>query len=179
MIVRQQGFLMRYAAFLAVPLVALLAGCYTLQGRQGEAREQARAAYAHCEELRQAGQIKTHLAAVNCAVRPVLAAYDGENYPFMDLVYVSIQARQRGADRVDNGDLSEPQYRQDVATLDARIAEEEKRRLDIMKYGNNPAPEPPERLVAGLVSFEAPATDVPAAANSSGCVPLGALRSCK
>lgn len=170
---------MRYIPVAALGLLFALTGCFSIGGRAGEAGATAQAAWAHCDELRQMGQLKTHVAAVQCAARPVLDAYEGADYTFMDLVYVSIQARRMGAARVDNGDLTDEQYRRDVAALDARLAAEEKRRRDIQFYGGQTAPVPPEQLVAGLASFAPEARASAPPPGPGGCVPLGAIRACK
>lgn len=170
---------MRSISVAALGLVCALTGCFAMSGRTGEAGADAHAAWAHCDELRQTGQVKTHVAAVDCAVKPVLAAYESAAYPFMDLVYVSIQARRMGAIRVDNGDLGDEQYRGDVAALDARLAAEEKRRKDIQLYGGRAPPEPPEQLVAGLASFAPEASASAPPPGPGGCVPLGTIRTCK
>ncbi len=144
---------MRLVPFAALGFLFALTGCFTMSGRTGTATADAQAIWQHCEERRETGQIKTHVAAVECGARPVLGVYEGAAYPFMDLVYLSIQARNVGAGRTDNGDVSDEQYRRDVAALDVRLADEEKRRKDIQLYGGRATPTPPEQLDAGLPSF--------------------------
>jgi hypothetical protein len=160
-------------------LTVALAGCMS-QPRLSEAEAKAKAAYAQCEELRQVGQIKTHVAAVNCAVPQVTDAYVAAAYPFTDLVYDEIQARRVGAARVDDGDVSETQYQHDVAVLDARIAAEEKRRRAEMALGGSGQAAPPEPLIAGLPSFApAPTAAAMPPPAPGGCVPLGSIRTCQ
>ncbi|HUK61596.1 MAG TPA: hypothetical protein VLV50_20350 [Stellaceae bacterium] len=163
------------AAFL---LVLALTGCFQLTGRTSEARSDEQAAWARCEQQREIGRLRTHVAAVDCAVKPVLAAYEDAAYPFMDIVYVSIQARRRGAQRVDAGEISEQQYRRDVTALEGRLAAEEKRRNDIQLFGGRATPTPPEQLVGGLPSFAPEARASAPAPTANGCVPLGAIKSC-
>ena len=175
MIAGKRG-LMR-SAVVAFVVMAAVAGCASAS-RQEEADAKAQAAYANCEQLRSIGRLKNHRAAVQCAARTVLDAYDGAGYPFMDLVYVSLQARELGAERVDAGDVSDDQYRRDVTELDARIAAEDARRRKSMSFGGSANPAPQQLLVQGLPSFQAEARAAAPQPTSSGCVPLAGLRSC-
>lgn len=161
-------------AFAALALA--LAGCDVPQGRDREADATAKAAYAQCEELRESGQIKSELAAVDCAVPTVVAAYQEAAYPFDDLIYISVQARRAGARKVDDGIIGRSQYLHDVAALDARIAAESARRHKAMEFGGNPKPAPLGVLLGGLPSFARAPTA--AAVPPGGCVPLGGIRTC-
>ena len=179
------GFAHRSGAvrgFASAALVLTVAGCVMSQIRKDEADAKAKTAYAQCDDQLRAGQLTTHLAAVNCAVPTVVRAYQESAYPFTDLIYISVQARRIGARRVDVGDVTEAQYQQDLATLHTRLAAEDDRRRGIMKYGGDPQPAPPEALVQGLSAFApAPvraALPPPPGANPN-CVPLGQIRSCK
>ena len=167
-------------ALAAAALVLALAGCFVQESRKREADAEANAAYAQCETLRHSGKYKTELAAVDCAVPTVVAAYEQTAYPFNDLIYISIQARRIGAAKVDAGIVTEAQYRHDLAVLDARLAAEDKRRRGVMEYGGNPQPTPVSVLTQGLPAF-APAPTVAALPLGAkpGCVPLGDIRRCK
>lgn len=177
MIAEERGFMRS----IVVGFLALfgLAGCYVSEPRNHEAEAKAQAAYANCEELRSLGQLKTHRAAVQCAARPVVEAYQAAAYPFMDLVFFSLEARQLGAERVDAGDVSDEQYQRDVAALDARIAAEEARRRNAMTLGGNPKPTPQAALVQGLPSFAEEARAAAPRPTPNGCVPLAGIRSCQ
>ena len=175
------GRLIRFAlkARPALAAAALVLAACTPHAREDEAAAQARAAYARCDAGLASGRIKTHLDAVNCAVPAVTAAYEGAAYPFDDLLYISIQARRIGAARVDAGAISEAQYRQDVAALDARIVAEEAKRRAAIDRGGRPERTPVEALVQGLPSF-APEPAAAAAPKGNGdCVSLGQIRPCK
>jgi hypothetical protein len=162
-------------------LVLALAGCFMPSPRKGEADAKAAAAYADCDQLYRAGKLKTHLAAVNCAAPIVTAAYQEAAYSFTDLVYTSIQARRVGAHKVDTGDATEAEYQHDAAELDARIAAEDRRRNEIMKFGGNARPETVEVLVQGLHAFTPTPTAAalpPTPPNAAGCFALGQIKGC-
>jgi len=179
------GFAHRFPAPQALAATALalaLSGCFTPSPRKAEADAKAETIYAQCDQQRQAGKYRTHLAAVDCAVPTVLQAYQEAAYTFTDLVYISVQARRIGAHKVDDGDTTEAEYRHDLAELETRIAAEDRRRTDIMEYGGNPRPVTVETLVEGLSAF----TPTPTAAalppappgEDAGCHSLGAIKPC-
>ena len=159
-----------------VPLA--LTACIMSAQRTAESDEAAADAYQKCENLRIAGVVKSHVASVDCAIPKVQQAYQVAAYPFMDLVYFSLEARQLGAERVDAGDVSDEQYQRDVAALDARVAAEEARRRNAMTLGGNAKPVPPSALVQGLPSFAEEARAAAPRPTPNGCVPLGGIRSC-
>ncbi len=167
---------MRTIAVIVMTLA--LAGCFAAQGRNEEAAAKAKATYAQCEELRGIGQLRSHVAAVDCAVRPVLAAYDEAAYPFMDLIYISIQARRLGAANLDAGDVTESQYQHDVAELDARLAAEENRRRESQTFGGNAPPVGADTFIKGLPAF-APTVATGPLPPPGSCLSLGAIRPCK
>lgn len=158
----------------------VLTGCFVQNSRMSETREQVASAYARCDQRYAAGLIKSHLAAVNCATPDVIAAYQAAGYPFEDLVYVSIEARRRGAANVDRGDVTEAQYEHDAAELDTRIAAEEARRRTTINRTGTPSLATPDMLVAGLPAFATtPAAGSIVALPPGSCIPLGDLRPCK
>jgi hypothetical protein len=163
---------------LAAAALALgVAGCFYPHGRMDEARVQANSVFAACERAREAGRYPTHRAAVECAVPKVQEAYREAAYPYVDLLYIRIEARRRGAGKVDQGEVTEAQYQQDIATLEARIEAEEARRAELTGRGLTPTPAPDQTLVAGLPSFAAaPTAELP---TPGSCLPLGAIRACK
>jgi hypothetical protein len=169
------GRLWRLASALAMALS--LAGCFYQSSRVAAAHDDANAAFAQCERLRQAGRYTTYRAAVECAVPKVVDAYQAAAYPYPDLVILRINARRLGADRVDAGQVTQAQYEHDVAELETRVLSEEARRAASTDRGNTPAPVPEETLLAGLPSFVmAPQAETAA---PGACVPLGAIRPCK
>lgn len=163
-------------------LALVLAGCFVSNGRKEEADAKADATYAQCDQLRRAGKYTTRLAAVNCAVPTVISAYQEAAYPFNDLVYISIQARRFGANKVDMGEATEAEYQHDLAELQTRIAAEDSRRREIMKYGGLPKPVAGDVLLQGLNTFSptptAAALPAPPKGADSGCVPVAGIRSC-
>jgi hypothetical protein len=174
-----RGCRRRWRIVPAAMLMALLAGCFVQQSRRMEAGENARAAYAHCEALGATGKLTTHVAIADCAIPKVIAAYTGAGYPFMDLVYISTRARHVGAERVDAGTATETELKRDLAALDARIAAEEERRLEIEKYGGRVVPVSADVLVQGLNAF-APAPTAAALPPGSppSCFNLGGEKRC-
>jgi len=157
----------------------LLVACFVPQSRKIEADEKAKAAYAQCDAMGAAGRLTSRVAVVDCAIPKVVAAYQGAGYPYMDLVYVSTIARRIGAGRVDAGVVTEPDLRRDLAELDGRIAAEDQRRLDIMKYGGRPVPVSADFLVQGLNSFApAPTAAALPAGSAPSCFTLGAEKRC-
>lgn len=161
----------------AAALVAGLSGCFVPQARIHEANAKAAADYARCDALRRAGKLASREAAVQCAASYVMAAYKEAAYPFMDLVYIDLEARRIGAARVDHQELTAAQYHHDLAALHARIAAEDRRRRAIIDYGGDPKPVPVATLIAGLKSF-APTVTARTPANPN-CVPLGQIRPCQ
>lgn len=170
--------IIRARALGALALLLALGACDMPQGRDVEAKDKAQAAYRHCEQLRAAGKYATHVETVDCAAPAVVAAYTAAAYPYQDLVAIGIEARRIAARKLDEGDVTPGEYRRDVAALDQRIADEEKRRHDIAFYGGNPKPVPPETLVAGLPSFTPPPPVSGIPSPRAGCVPIESLRSC-
>ncbi len=172
-------------ALAAAVLALALAGCFISQSRKEEADSKAAAIYAQCDQQRRTGKYATHLAAVDCAVPTVAGAYQQAAYPFTDLVYISVQARRIGANKVDTGETTEAEYQHDLAELDTRLAAEDARRRKAMSHGGNPQPVPVDTLVEGRSAF-APAPTAaavppppPPTATATGCIPLSGLRSCK
>lgn len=160
-----------------VPLA--LTACIMSAQRTAESDEAAADAYQKCENLRIAGVVKSHVASVDCAIPKVQQAYQVAAYPFMDLVYISVQARRYGARKVDTGEATEAEYQSQVQELQARLKAEETRRLDRMQLGGNPKPEPPEELVRGLSALvPTPAAAALPPAQSAGCTPIAGIRKC-
>ena len=170
-------------ALAAAALGLALTGCFISQSRKEEADSKAAAIYGQCDQLRRTGKYTTHLAAVDCAVPTVAAAYQQAAYPFTDLVYISIQARRIGAHKVDTGEVSEGEYQHDLAELDTRLAAEDDRRRKLISHGSTPQRVAADTLVKGLNAFApaptAAAPPPPPTATATGCIPLSGLRSCK
>ncbi|HXQ51689.1 MAG TPA: hypothetical protein VN802_11390 [Stellaceae bacterium] len=164
----------RVAAILAVALA--LASCAQMP-RKIEAQEKSRDLLARCEALREAGRLKTHVEVVDCALQRVIDTWTAAGYPFMDLVYVWIQARRNGADRIDRGQATEAEVERQLAQLDARIDDEEKRRQDLISRGANPAPVAPETLVVGLDTLS-PRPIAKPRQPEGNCVSIGPFRQC-
>lgn len=148
--------------------------------RTEESDEKAADAYAKCENLRVAGVIKSHVAAVDCAIPKVQEAYQTAAYPFEDLVYISVQARRFGARKVDAGEISDAEYQSAVTEMQSRLKAEEGHRLARMRLGGNPNPQSPEELLHGLTALMVTpaAAALPSAPPGADCVPIAGIRKC-
>ncbi len=174
---------MRRRSILGVAILLALQACVVPQSRKTEADEAARAAFARCEAMRQSGALKTHLAVVDCAMPKVVAAYEQSAYPFEDLIYISLNARRIGAQKIDRGKATEAEVQRDLGELQTRVAAEERRRLDIIAYGGSPQPAAPDTLLQGLSTL----TPMPSAAalapapsaSSPTCFSFTAAKSCR
>jgi hypothetical protein len=83
---------------------------------------------AECNEKRIKKEINRFKAAVECSSPRVMAAWRERKYPHMDLIDVYEAARLVGAENVDNGKLSEAEYKLQLAELKSRLAAEDQRR---------------------------------------------------
>jgi hypothetical protein len=162
---------------IALALLAALAGCTSVFSpvAMREADTRAQAAYADCDAQLRSGRLKSHRQAVDCAKPKVLAAYQEDGYPFMDLVDLDLRARAAGAARIDGGLASEADIDHDITELDRRIALERQRRIDQGNArGGAPTPVPPEQLLAGLDALTGRALPRPDAA----CFKVGSFTHC-
>jgi hypothetical protein len=76
---------------------------------------------AECNDRRIRKEIKGFKAAVECSSPRVLAAWRERQYPYMDLISVYEAARLVGAENVDNGKISEAEYKLQLAELQSRL----------------------------------------------------------
>jgi len=83
---------------------------------------------AECNDKRIKKELKGFKAAVECAGPKVIAAWRERQYPYMDLIELYEAASLVGADKVDSGRLSEPEYKLQLAELRSRMTAEEQRR---------------------------------------------------
>lgn len=157
--------------------LATLGGCASAFSVAAMRDSDARAAaiYADCNAQLKNGILKSHRQAVECAKPRVLAAYQENAYPFMDLVQLDLAARREGADRIDTGFAKEADVDRDIAELDRRIMAERERRMAAANVtGGAPAPAPPGELLAGLDAI----TDRTAAKSGPACFKLDNFSHC-
>jgi hypothetical protein len=157
--------------------LATLAGCTTYYSAAAmrESDSRAQAAYADCDAQLRTGRLKSHRQAVDCAKPKVLAAYEENAYPFMDLVNLDLAARASGADRIDNGFATEADVDHDLAELGRRIAAERQRRIEQTNArGGAASISPPDRLLAGLDALTGRALPK----SGPNCFEVGSFRHC-
>lgn len=83
---------------------------------------------AECNDRRIRKEIKGYKAAVECSSPGVIVAWRERHYPHMDLINVYEAARSVGAENVDEGKISEAQYKLQLAELQSRVAAEDQKR---------------------------------------------------
>ncbi len=156
-----------------------LAGCSTLSAsatRDAEGRAQA--AFAECDAQLRSGVLKSYRQAADCARPKVLAAYQQNGYPNMDLIELDLYARGLGAERIDAGDATPAAVDRDIAELDRRIAAEQQRRLDARRATSGGAPPVPlAELMVGLNSLTT--TTAPVPPPGKNCINVGSFTHCE
>jgi hypothetical protein len=161
-----------------LPLLVALAGCASVFSGPAmrDADRRAQAAYIDCDAQLRQGKLKSHRQAIDCARPKVLAAYQQNGYPFMDLIELELAARTAGAERIDTGFASEADVDRDIGELDRRLAFERQRRIDATNAtGGAAAPMPPQQLLAGLDALTGRA--LPSAGSS--CFQIGSFSRCE
>jgi hypothetical protein len=157
--------------------LSTLSGCASAFSVSAMRDSDARAAavYADCTAQLRNGLLKSHRQAADCAKPRVLAAYQENGYPFMDLVQLDLAARAAGADRIDTGFAQEVDVDRDITELDRRILAERERRMAVANAtGGNPASAPAGQLLAGLDAI----TDRAAGKPGSACFQIGSFNHC-
>lgn len=99
------------------------------------ASQAARTAALACAERRRSGELKTHRASVECSNPKIIAAYRHAHYPFMDLIEILAKARLAGAERLDEGTVTEAEFGREMGRLAARVSAEAYRRLQAIETG--------------------------------------------
>jgi hypothetical protein len=164
-----------------IPLIGLaLTGCvgYLSQSATEAAERRAQAAYIQCNEELRDGILKNYRQTVACARPKVMAAYQENAYPNMDLVELDLWARERGAERIDGGDATVDAVNRDIAELERRIAAEQQRRLDARRATTGGAtPIPLERLLDGLTALTGTSGKLPALGQN--CFKVGTFTRCE
>jgi hypothetical protein len=131
------------------------------------ADKEATAARQACLKRYEAGEL-TMAQSVECSNPKIIAAFEGANYPYMDLLRLGMDARLAGAQKVDRGDLSAEEYQRQLTELRKRIAAEMRRRnsgASDADLEGKPVPTYPQtadaseaaKLLDGLGAFQTPA----------------------
>lgn len=160
-------------------LALALAGCGSLFSGSAmrDSDQRAAAIFADCDAQLRSGRLKSNRQAVDCARPRVLAAYQENGYPYMDLVNFDLAARASGAELIDTGFSTEADVKRDVAELERRIAAERERRLGVTTWtGASPPLIPPERLLAGLDALTGRTFP---RSGSADCFQLGKVTRCQ
>jgi hypothetical protein len=92
------------------------------------AAEKSKTAVEECQQKRFAKEIIGFKAAAECATPKIVAAYQEVKFPHMDLIYVVTAARVVGAEKVDKRQITEAEYRLQLAELASRVTAEAQRR---------------------------------------------------
>jgi hypothetical protein len=122
-------------------------------------REAPKAAVLECRDRRLNKEFKTYRQSAECSNPKILTAYEGSNYPFMDLVHVLLAARLVAAENLDAGAVTEAQAQQQAAELERRLmAEDQRRRLAAADFQAEQTPGDPVQaqatFVQGLDAFQ-------------------------
>jgi hypothetical protein len=155
-------------ALLVIALPLLSAGCATgptpLDSPAIKAADkEATAARQACAQRYQSGEM-TMAQSVECSNPKVIAAFEGADYPYMDLLRLGMDARLAGAQKVDRGELSPEEYQRQLGELRKRIGAEMRRRNGAVD-ADSPAPTYPQiaeaseksKLLDGLSALQGPA----------------------
>jgi hypothetical protein len=81
-----------------------------------------------CSEKHKRGEIKSFKGEVECSNPKVYAAWKNAGNPNLDLLNVLLAAKLVGAEKVDKGQITLSEYQLQLAELNTRIADEERRR---------------------------------------------------
>jgi hypothetical protein len=123
------------------------------------AGEEMRALRKQCQERRRSGELNSVTAVERCADPGVIAAYQEASYPYMDLIRFAEAARLAGAQKVDQGAISEADYERQRLKLRDRLAAEINRRNaaapPTRSEAEMPDPSTTARLIDGLSAFSA------------------------
>lgn len=164
-----------------VPLLLslALAGCGSLFSGSAmrDSDQRAAAIYADCDAQLRAGKLKSYRQTVDCARPRVLAAYQENAYPYMDLVNFDLAVRAAGAERIDTGFATAADVKRDLAELERRLDQERERRLSVTTWtGAAPPLAPPQQqLLAGLDALTG--RSIPRA--GSDCFQVGSFNRCQ
>lgn len=146
---------MKISGLILLLFTLSLGGCGTTYSASAtaDADRRAQAAYSDCTAQQRSGALRSFRQAADCAKPRVLAAYQENGFPYMDLVNLDLAAHAVGAERIDTGFASEADVNRDLAELQRRIMAERQRRLGSERFSGGVAYIPLERFLIGLDSL--------------------------
>ena len=145
--------------------------CFATQ----EMREKTKSAVLQCREKRLRKEFRTYKQSVECSNPKILAAYEGSNYPYLDLVRAMLAARLIAAENLDKGAITEVQAQSQAAELESRIGSEDQRRREAAD-AQAAAATTTDALLQGLSAFQVanrPAKRIPAQRTALNCNTTG------
>jgi hypothetical protein len=163
------------ATFLLLGL--MLGGCGTTYSAQAtaDADRKAQAAYAECDNRLRIGALRSYRQAADCAKPKVMAAYQENGFPFMDLIEFDQAVRAAGAERIDTGFASPADVKRELVEFDRRVVAERDRRLGSQRAtAGTGSYVPLNSLLVGLDSLTARA--LPRAGDT--CFTVGSFKRC-
>jgi hypothetical protein len=92
------------------------------------AKQEATAAVSECDNKRLSGELKTHVAVVQCSNPRIIEAFRRIGFPYMDTVTLATAKRLELAERLDKNQITEGQAQLEMAELKTRIATIERER---------------------------------------------------
>jgi hypothetical protein len=90
--------------------------------------KQAETAMNECKAKRIGGELKTHVASVNCSNPRLMQAYSAAHYKYMDLINLLAAKRLELAGKLDRNELSEDQAQREITKLFALLSDTARRR---------------------------------------------------
>ena len=161
--------------FLLLALALSACGTTYSASATADADRKAQAAYAECDNRLRIGALRSYRQAADCAKPKVMAAYQENGFPFMDLIEFDQNMRTIGAERIDTGFASADDVNRDLAELDRRVVTERDRRLASQRAtGGTGAYLPLDRLLVGLDSLTARRLPRP----GETCFTVGSFKRC-
>jgi hypothetical protein len=141
-------------------------------------REATKAAILECRDKRLKQEFRTYKQSAECSNPKILAAYEGSDYPYMDLVRLLLDARLVAAQNLDKGAVTEAQAEEQSAELERRLtSEEQRRRAAVAVNQAQPVPSDAGAFLQGLNAFQiakrAPAKRLPTQRTALACNTVG------
>lgn len=141
-------------------------------------RETTKAAILECRDRRLKQEFKTYKQSAECSNPKILAAYEGSDYPYMDLVHLLLDARLVAAENLDKGAITEAQAQEQSAELERRLtSEEQRRRATVAVNQAQTLPSDAGAFLQGLNAFQiakrAPAKRLPTQKTALACNTVG------
>jgi hypothetical protein len=118
-------------------------------------REATKAAVLECRDRRLNLEFKTYRQSAECSNPRIMAAFQGADYPYLDLVKVLLDARLVAAENLDNGAITEAQAQTQSTELENRLTSEDQRRRSAAAVSQAAqATSDPQAFLQGLSAFQ-------------------------